>query len=584
MSYYLIEDFRHGLDLRKSVFTSPPGSLRRVINANITAGGEIEKAKAWSVFATLPEGVTHGLHSVRDQLYVFGSGETPENLPANVQYQRLQAADVSAVLERILDTEVFNSKLYVVAEFDNGAVHHFYDGARVTDWDTISENASDNDTVAQALAQRLSQESPLITSASGTTVTVTGADFNAPLTLTSEVQGTAQTLTATEVQIPTLAQPSVWTVDVGGTFAGNSIFVITVSYEAPGGTIEFTVKLQGRSVGMGRSCVTFGDKMYSVAQSLLYYSGFTGAPPVPDPTGWDPATATGAGFINMATQSGGSSDLVGVGKYQNSMAVFSRRDTQIWTIDPDPDKNSRFQVLDGIGAVANRSIQSFGDVDLFFLSDTGVRSLRARDSSNIASAQDVGSPIDPEIRELLVQDPLLSRSTAIVDPSTGRYLLALGDKVYAFSHFPGSKISAWSTYVGLGTFTDFAVAGNRLYGRSGDIVYLMGGASGSDYNTGDLQTEVWIPFMDAESPATQKTFLGLDIGCEGDWEIFLHPNPAAPEMYEYVGSVSGTTFGFQPRFAIGGQGTHFSLRLVHQGSEYARLANVVVHYRTGEAG
>lgn len=589
VSYYLIEDFRHGLDLRKSVFTAPPGSLRRLVNANITAGGEVEKAKAWSVFARLPVGV-HGLFAVRDQLFTFGSVEAPAapisatpvsavtGLPANIRYQRLQAADPSAGLERILDAEVFNGQIYVIAEFDNGAIHHFYNGERVEDWDTISANNSDNDTVAQALAQRLSQETPLITSADAETITITAPDFNRALMVTTGPTGTDQTLTATEVQTPTEDRPSVWSVTVEGEFEGDSVFSLQTVYE---GAQDTNIKIQGRSVGMGRSCMTFGDKMYSVTQSLLYYSGFSGTPPKPDPTAW--LDATGSGFINMATQSGASSDLIGLGKYQNAMAVFSRRDTQIWNIDPDPALNARFQVLDGIGAVASRSIHSFGDVDLFFLSDTGVRSLRARDSTNIASAQDVGSPIDPEIIEVLLQNPLLSRAVGIMDPTTGRYLLSVGGKIYAFSHFPGSQISAWSTYVGLGAFTEFAVAGNRLFALAGDTVYLLGGPSGLEYDDA-LETEVWLPFMDAESPATQKSFIGLDIGCEGRWDIYVHPDPANPNVFEYAGSVEGTTFGFQPRFPIGGQGTHFSLRLTHKGQGYARLANLVLHYNPGESG
>ena len=576
MSYFLVEDFRLGLDLRKSAFTAPPGSLRRLVNAHITSGGEIEKAKAWTMHASLPPN-TFGFHSLRDQLFVFGSAAAPSGLPGTIRYQRLRAQDQSAHMVRVLDTDNFNGRVYAVAEFSNGAVHHFYDGNRVTDWDDISVSITNNDTVAQALAQSLSLASPLQTTAVTTTITITAPDDDTALTVTGSVSGSSQTLTITQQQAPGPTQPAVWQVVVGGTFNAASIFTLNATYA---GT-PYQARVQAGTAGVGRTVLTLGDKVYSVTGSLLYFSGFTGTPPTPDPTAWDESN-TGAGFINMATQSGGSFDLVGLGSYQNMLAVFSRRDTQIWVIDPDPDKNTRWQILDNVGAVAPNSIRAFGDVDLFFLSDTGVRSLRARDSSNIASAQDVGTPIDTEVSDRILSDPSLSRAPSALDPTSGRYMLTLGTDTLVFSHYPGAKISAWSFYTGP-AFSGFAIEQGRMYGRAGDQVLLYGGPSGRVYPS-DVVTEAWLPFMDAESPATQKSLVGLDVGCEGTWDVYLHPDPNQPDAYEHLGTLDGSTYGFQPKFSMRGHTTHFSLRFVHQGPGYARLANLAVHYDMGEAG
>ena len=43
MAYVLIEDFRGGLDARRSDVTATPGTLITLKNAHITRGGEIEK-------------------------------------------------------------------------------------------------------------------------------------------------------------------------------------------------------------------------------------------------------------------------------------------------------------------------------------------------------------------------------------------------------------------------------------------------------------------------------------------------------------------------------------------------------------
>jgi hypothetical protein len=68
-----------------------------------------------------------------------------------------------------------------------------------------------------------------------------------------------------------------------------------------------------------------------------------------------------------------------------------------------------------------------------------------RDSSNNASVVDLGTPIDS-----LVQARLLSAGVtamaSVVEPISSRYWCSIGDRVYVFSYFPNSGISAWSTY------------------------------------------------------------------------------------------------------------------------------------------
>ena len=91
MPYILVEDFRAGLDTRRTEITSIPGSARTLTNCHISRGGEIEKRKAFVTYATLPTG-THGLATAGGQVYVFGSGATPDmsSVPENVNYIRFQ--------------------------------------------------------------------------------------------------------------------------------------------------------------------------------------------------------------------------------------------------------------------------------------------------------------------------------------------------------------------------------------------------------------------------------------------------------------------------------------------------------------
>jgi hypothetical protein len=46
LSFFLIEDFRAGLDVRKAADTSPAGTLTQFENAHVSSGGEVEKRLA----------------------------------------------------------------------------------------------------------------------------------------------------------------------------------------------------------------------------------------------------------------------------------------------------------------------------------------------------------------------------------------------------------------------------------------------------------------------------------------------------------------------------------------------------------
>ena len=71
MAYILVEDFRAGLDTRRTEITSVPGSARTLTNCHVSRGGEIEKRKAFVTYATLPAG-THGLAAAGDRFLFLG--------------------------------------------------------------------------------------------------------------------------------------------------------------------------------------------------------------------------------------------------------------------------------------------------------------------------------------------------------------------------------------------------------------------------------------------------------------------------------------------------------------------------------
>ena len=241
------------------------------------------------------------------------------------------------------------------------------------------------------------------------------------------------------------------------------------------------------------------------------------------------------------------------------------------------------QILPNLGTSSPRSLQTFGEADVFFLGRSGVRSLRARDSSNFASVADVGTPIDDEVQDFLAERNERVRRDAVsaIEPREGRYWLAVDNRIYVLSRFPGSQITAWSRYDMPDTVTDIAITSKRIYVRAGDALYLYGGISGQDYD--DAQADIVTPFSGADDPARLKQFMSFDIACEGRWLVYLRPDPTIPDYEELVAEIDGTTLGLQPMLPALAQTTHVAFRLVSVGDGYHRLGAIMYHYQRGGA-
>lgn len=186
--------------------------------------------------------------------------------------------------------------------------------------------------------------------------------------------------------------------------------------------------------------LTFKKKVYLTgSETILFFSG------IQQPSVFNVTPAIGNGFMDLSSEYGFSDDVLGAAIYQGKLAVFARRSIQVVGVDPDPAYYSVPQTLENIGTVNGDSVRSIGDTDVLFCSDSGIRSLRVRDSSGNLTPADLGTPIDS-----LIQARLLSvgvtQMASIVEPISNRYWLAIGNLIYVFSYFPSSGITAWSTY------------------------------------------------------------------------------------------------------------------------------------------
>lgn len=147
MPDFILENFKFGLDSRKSELTSIVGTLEEANNCHINQGGEIEKRKAF-VRTALPTNSFGGLGTLSG-LTVFGSvasGSLSPALPAGVTYQRLQHPDGSTAMTGVVCQTVFGGNAFVVAKFADNNIYAYYNGILVEDFIAGEVLASQNTT------------------------------------------------------------------------------------------------------------------------------------------------------------------------------------------------------------------------------------------------------------------------------------------------------------------------------------------------------------------------------------------------------------------------------------------------------
>lgn len=579
-AYITIQDFKAGLDGRRLAAAADAGSLQALKNAHINRGGEIEKAKGWVSKYTLPAD-TFGLASVNGSLYVFGSVSTPASMPAGVSYSRLQNPDASAMTS-VVAAETFSGALYVLAAYADNTRHHFYDGSIVRDWyvGLVRTSMATLDNVASALAADMVDDPVMTAVTAGAVITLTAITQNDAVTVTATaVNGGVsndQTITVVETVAASSGVAEVDTITLGGTFDPGDKFTVNIDDNVYGATPV---------TGETAVCVlTHKNKMYAGAGVNLFFSCVANAALWRDNT-VDSTVNTGSGSIDISSQASSSEDVTGLGVYQNKIAIFTRNATQVWAVDPDPDLSEQLQVLDNIGTRSPRSIKNFGDTDLFFLSDSGFRSLRARYAVDTASMTDVGTPIDDIVLAHMdgLTDAQITTAVAEIEPRDGRYICSLASVEYVFSYFPSSKVAAWSTYEPGFAITDFTTLNGRLYGRSGNTIYLLGGDDDDEYTTEEVLVE--FPYLDARGIATWKRWTGLDVISVGTWSVYVNTNPKQPDEWVLTARITDTSIG-EMRMAMQQRSPVLKFKFIHEGDadEEAKISKVIVHYETIGAG
>lgn len=554
--------------------TTPGGVLIQALNGHITRGGEFEKRASFVPTYTLPDG-TVGMAKTATGIYVFGSGGAPM-LPSGVTYQQLVNPDNgSSALINVPSFDLYAGKIYVVGEFDDGSRHHYYDGVNVADWFDGRARAS------FAIMSGTASPASSVTNIQVNGVSIMSAPKAWTISNSKLAQDVADNINST-VSSPDYQAVAVdnrvviLAADAGTTPNGYNVAVSTsnglVIDPTTGITMANGVEL-GDFFEPGPFVRTVSSKEYSVSGPNLHFSG------VAEPTQWT-TDATGAGFIDMSTYSSGSEDLKAVAPYQADLAIFSETLIQIWSVDPDPTLNTQKQILNNTGTTSPRSVTQFSDSDLFYLAESGLRSLRARDASNAASTNDIGNPVDPLITAVLgpMGDAERDRIIGLIEPKEGRFWLIMGSVIFVFSFYSGSKVSAWSMYEAGFTITDAVVFDRRVYLRSGNTIYVYGGM-GDTLTYDDTVAVAQLPYLDANDPTREKTWTGFDVAAIGQWQVFSAQRPKNPAAIDAVATIVGSTFNEGRMSQLGGS-THISMIFKTKGTGEAKLGSCVIHYES----
>lgn len=578
MPYVQIQDFRIGMDRKRaSRVIAQTGSAWTVKNGHLTRGADVERRKAFVSQGDFPAS-TAGLYAIDNSMYCVGvdnSSNVLDAIPSGVTYIHTPHPNTSSnQITQAIDGEGFDGELYSSLRYENGDIFHYYGNQRVTDWDNLSSNIGDIDSVASALQAAIDLDSAVGATVAGAVITVTADQINTPFTIS--VSSNGGSINVNQTQAPGVSAAQVEEVTISGSFSVGNQYTVVIngtSYVVTGG---------GSSTGT--SLMTFKQKMYTTTTSNLYFSD------IADAEEW--VSGTDPGFINMASQTAGQETLNALAEYQGLMAIFSENNIRIWSIDEDSNNNVFQQTLQRTGTIAPNSVLSYGNNDIFYLDISGIRSIKARDSSNAAYVSDVGTAIDVHIKAYIdsLPEAHVEQAVAIIEPIDGRYWMAVGKRIYVLSYFPQAKISAWSYYELDFRVTHFARVNDRIYARGvqddgTETLYLYGGTDNTVY-PGDNEAEllVELPFMDGDNPAGYKDLNGFDIIATNEWEVKVLHDPDDESVELVHARLSGTSYN-KPRIGLTGVQSLFAVTLSCDKAGAATLSALAMHYlNTSESG
>jgi hypothetical protein len=260
MSYFVIDNFKYGLDSRRSELTTLPGTLSKLENGHINQGAEIEKRLAFYKVA-MPTNC-FGAEWLGNKLLVFGNvdvGALTIPLPATLglTYQQLKHPAVLAgeaviadyAMTEAVHSPTFDNKAFVIAKYFDGRSFVYYNGVLVGDFvhglilPYLSTNAKIATNIAMVVNLLTTLTGYVATVVDGTKVNIVGkagVDFDLVAAL-QLIGGSTGTLTV-DAGYPTSDTGRLLTVSPTGRFR------VMAGTASPGVNQVSSVKVNGVTV------------------------------------------------------------------------------------------------------------------------------------------------------------------------------------------------------------------------------------------------------------------------------------------------------------------------------------------------
>jgi hypothetical protein len=274
--------------------------------------------------------------------------------------------------------------------------------------------------------------------------------------------------------------------------------------------------------------VKLGGKIYAVDTPAFgqYYTADRGIVrycATNNPLDW--SSANDAGFLPVAINQSGTSEVTALAAYREGLLVFFADSAQHWLVDPDPAKNVLRQRIFNAGTVFPKSVQQLAG-DVIFLSQSGFKSVTQSLYTDNLLDVDIGEAIKARLaytNASIVQ--------AAYYPQAGQYWCRVDNDVWVYSFSRVSKLSAWSRYhipalsvqpAAPFETSQMAALGGELYLKVFDgpsqwpvhRVYRVDEAAATD-DGAPIDYTVELAHLDFKQPGVLKQITGVDGVFEG---------------------------------------------------------------------
>lgn len=239
-----------------------------------------------------------------------------------------------------------------------------------------------------------------------------------------------------------------------------------------------------------------------------------------NPLDW--SSADDAGYLPTGLQNYGANPVAAMGLYRGNLIPFNAEAFQLWQVDEDPASMSLLDALP-MGSTQHHAMAPVSN-DLFFLASQGVRTVGIAASSTNFQAGDVGMPIDPLVQQAMSDGAV---PMGLYFPAAGQYWLMFprddATHVFVYTMTRIGQVGAWSRYEFPFVVEDWAIAGDALYLRSGDLVHRVDDQVLGDEilvnDGGELPVPRVVPFpglirwpwLDFGQPGVTKLLYGFDV-------------------------------------------------------------------------